>query len=45
MTGMSSTCRATPFSCRCALQPLVDEALVRGVLVDDDHAVAGLATM
>ena len=39
---MSRIWRATPLRLEPALQPLVDQALVRGVLVDDDEAVLGL---
>ena len=41
-SGISSPWRAMPPAARSALQALVDEALVGGVLVDDDDAVPGL---
>ena len=42
ISGISRICRCTPFFESDALQPLIDDALMRGVLVDDDQAVAGL---
>ena len=41
-SGISSAWRATPPLGHRGLHPLVDQPLVGGVLVDDDHAVAGL---
>ena len=42
ISGISRICRATPLGVERGLEALVDDALVRGVLVDDDEAVAGL---
>ena len=42
ISGISRICRATPLLVERGLHALVDQPLVRGVLVDDDEAVAGL---
>ena len=42
ISGISRICRCTPLRGERRLQPLIDDALMRGVLVDHDHAVAGL---
>ena len=39
---MSSAWRATPPSASCSFDALVNQPLVRGVLVDDHHRIAGL---
>ena len=42
ISGISRIWRAMPSRSDRRLQPLIDEALVRGMLIDDHHAVAGL---
>ena len=42
ISGISRICRATPVCVERRLHALVDDALMRGVLVDDDQAVARL---
>ena len=41
-SGSSSTWRFTPSALELRLQPLIDQPLVRGMLVDDHHALGGL---